>query len=55
MVIKARRELRRQGQFACKQCKAVLLLSKGCKTCGTCQPCCTCKGPSGAAQPPQGS
>ena len=42
MVIKRRRELRRQGQFSCKQCKTIHPLADLCKCCGACPKCCVC-------------
>jgi len=36
MVIKRRRELRRQGQFSCQQCKATHPLANLRKCCGAC-------------------
>jgi hypothetical protein len=42
IVIKPRRELRRQGQFSCPRCKAVHPLADLRKCCGACSQCCAC-------------
>jgi hypothetical protein len=44
MVIKRRRELRRQGQFGCPKCQATLSLADCRKCCGACPRCCVCQG-----------
>lgn len=44
MVIKRRRELRRQGQFSCPKCQATLPLADYRKCCGACPRCCVCQG-----------
>jgi len=54
MVIKRRRELRRQGQFGCPQCQVAHPLADACKGCGRCPKCCACKGPVDPTLQPSG-